>query len=1260
MNRLWVLLFCGLASGVTPKTFVLDDPLDHPFLWWPQTLLSYQVQFDQRPDLDHLVLTRDGHPVPLQFSDIVRQGSTIKSATLHFLSDLPSGGHREFVLGPGESPVFHGVTESAEGKFIVLDSGVLKVRIPASQTISGTAPGPVQQMSRDGRWFGSSTLVLKGERIVRIDSTRVDAGPLFISYLLTYTTQSGGKYIATVRCIQGMDFVQLRENMDGLAESAEGVWTMDWRGLPLNFRQAANHPYPFPSKIEPGHKYEDYPWEPLAKAETNTQTGVVSGLTGNGELPFTLGIYEPWAAYRISTFANFWNSSDAVGVFIDDSKAWQDHEYSIWRESPKLQVSFHFKDGALSWAWPIARGSRSTCLTLYDHAKDVEDMRRLESYGNFPWHDGQTYNVPVAAMSHVLFLQNRYGTINLDQVKDWVLTDPGRSTSFFQHGQRTSANDLASRVLNSQLVNQSALTGTRQNGDFGPTVSRRVEEFWIDGFERLRSQMTGQQRKRLTAVYLYIAYIHAGEEYMPMIPMFSGHPNFLADVKSVPACMAFLFPSHPQAKAWADEFEKFIELNTHYHTRPRVDGWDAKAGRWTENLGTYVWAFLRPVLHADMLLQRTDQSNRLATPEMAALGDWLVNALSAPFNGETAELLQAERLGGNHEWGLVHPEDPRRVHPPIGAHAERRMPPRALWYLGTRLQRLDPLTAEHLMWAARPTDQDMELSRDSVDPFAPAYDMPDNRGTDPHLVSGKYTGYGITLRAAVGSRDEVSLHLQQIDEGPNYRWGLAGEGGTGVVYYFAGGKSYSFNGTEDVGDRAAQDTDFCTNFGVWKDGVFHSVGRSDLTRPMYDLGVAQFAEVLARPGYSTPEYVSRSVLLAGHDYFVLYDDVYNEQVKHRLSWFVRNGKEFPNIGIVRPKQVQRTELQTGSTKGRWYDGVGDSMVVVSHRNDVVAESIAFGARVRGDGIDDLVFRDPAGIHYAGQGVRFDGTAGIVRKNEIAIFHGTRIAAGGVTMETTDLDLGISATLSADSLSGAYYATHPSSVRITGKDGTFFVDGERQSMQTLPKGLHHWEITTHQPAPMSPRILRTENSSGGAKVFLTPVASAATYRFSISQDGGQTWRDTGESTKPEIALTRLKNETKVHVRAVALNPDRQSLPGPEYPIYITSSPSLPPEGLHLRLNQGSTEVTWGEVLGVAEYRLYARTGSGQFRIIYRGLQRKFTDRSPAAEYQVKAVNGNGEGPGSRIAVSDPSSWRNFDPRPGEPFRRTVAGQVYYPN
>ena len=97
-------------------------------------------------------------------------------------------------------------------------------------------------------------------------------------------------------------------------------------------------------------------------------------------------------------------------------------------------------------------------------------------------------------------------------------------------------------------------------------------------------------------------------------------------------------------------------------------------------------------------------------------------------------------------------------------------------------------------------------------------------------------GIWITLRAAVDTAEEMSIHLQQIDEGPNYRWGVAGEGGNGVLYYYANGKSYSHNGREDVGDRAAHDTDFCSNFAVWKNGQFRSVGRNVLERPLLQSG----------------------------------------------------------------------------------------------------------------------------------------------------------------------------------------------------------------------------------------------------------------------------------------------------------------------------------------------------------------------------------------------------------------------------------------
>lgn len=227
-----------------------------------------------------------------------------------------------------------------------------------------------------------------------------------------------------------------------------------------------------------------------------------------------------------------------------------------------------------------------------------------------------------------------------------------------------------------------------------------------------------------------------------------------------------------------------------------------------------------------------------------------------------------EDVDGGHGWGVVAPgAGPHRVHPPQGAHAERRIPPRSLWYLGRCLQQFAPIAAEYAMWAARPTNQDMETRVGEVEVWNAMYRQPDNRGTNPRLRSSKFTGYGITLRAAVDTPDEVSVHLQQIDQGSNYRWGIPGEGGCGVLYYFAGGKAYSTNGPEDAGDRISEDTDFCTTFGVYKDGQYRSVGMNVLSRPMYDLGVGQFAEIVPRGGpdaYAAPEYVGRSVLLAGH------------------------------------------------------------------------------------------------------------------------------------------------------------------------------------------------------------------------------------------------------------------------------------------------------------------------------------------------------------------------------------------------------------
>ena len=1305
--------------------FVIQDHLKHPFYWWPNTLLSYPVEFTKAIDPSRLTLTNaaTGKLVPMQLSNASANGTGKRIATLHFVSDLPSAGRREFVLKTAGSAVTlsSGVKETHDGNSIILDSGELRVRIPATQIVQGQAPGPIMQVSRGGKWVGTSRLEFDGDKVTRIATTRVEHGPLFVAYDVAYDTAAGSRYVARIQCNAGQDFVQLKENMEGIRPGVRGTFTSTWTSFDVTHRQSPNHPFPLPDQLT---TYEDYGWEtidePWFKPDVRfgSSLPIYPEVLPEGQLPIFIGIYEPAPGNTtIGSWANYWDqqSGDALGVFIDDAAYWQDHEYAYEVESPTLQVRAFYQDKKLAWKWPVVRGRRSTCFTFYDHTKDKEAMQDQERYTKPFQHDGLKYQVPISFTSHTLFLENRYGTLNLNRVKDWVLEYPDdarRPKVIFNGGGTKSATELERNVLTSPFVCTLPITGTRQMDghgpipgrsivNFSPVPSRQIQGSWIDGFNRHNASMTALQRTRLTAMYLFIAYVLADEDFMPQVPMLAGHPNYFADVKSVAPAMSFLFPDHPMASTWADMWQKCVALNTRFNTRPAVKTWNADGGRWTEDVGTYVWAFVRPSLRTDFLLRQYDGLERFATPQLADMADWLVNVLSAPFDGETKEGFQTlMTVDHGREWGVVGPgEGPKRVYPPIGAHSEQRMPPRSLWYLGTCLHRFHPLAAEHAMWASRPTDQDAESAPGSEPPWDDImYSVSENRGTNPHLRSCKHTGYGITFRAAVDTPDELSIHLQQIDQGPNYRWGWAAEGGCGLIYFYAAGKAFSFNASEDVGDRRDQDTDFCTNFGVFHKGVFRSIGENVLSRPFYNLGAGQFAELVPResdPREPAFEYLSRSILLAGHHYFVVYDAVVNQAIVHRLSWFVRRGSELPSIQFARgagaaDRETSRTDHQTEATTGVWFDGVGDSMAIVSHRKDVKVTGTNFGCRVEVGGATDLVFRTQTPAHFADGTTVFEGTAGLIRntaeRTDFALFHGRRIGVQGYSFSTDDTDLGIGgAIIAGKPVAGEFYAPSASTVRIKtpagGSNLVFYIDGTAATASrsaddmvlNLPAGQHHWELTNALPVPMPPQILRTENTSGGARIVITPAASATKYQVEISKDNGATWSPQTTDGSAQPLITGLENGRKVHVRAIASNDQHTSAPGPEYPLYVSNQPPPTPDGLLIELSKGYATISWGEVLGARSYALYGRPkGTREFQLLTRAAARKYVEHratiqpcnespgntikpSPDGiwEYAVAAANDNGESPMSRFVDTDPASWLNWDPKPGEPFRRIYS-------
>jgi hypothetical protein len=1316
----------------TNNQLVLWAPLGNPFYVWPRTLLAYPIEAGAQLSTGshRLLCVETNERVPFQVS---MTGASDASELL-FFSDLPYGATRTYRLDRSASA--HSdvggnvVIVTRDGNSVTINSGPIQVRIPSSQTVAGLAPGPILGVSRDGKWTGQSNLTVPGRPIASIHTEELEAGPLRSTHRVTYTFADGAKYVATVQCFAGVDFVRLHEDMESISADAQGQFDFAWDGCQFDYRQMANHPYNFPQAPLP--KYKSYPWETIAPVYMDNQFGVAPGVDSTGKIPFNLRIYEPWQDHAAASYANFWgdNSADAAAIFIDHMEQWEDHEYAIWHSSSRIAVDFVYKNSTLHFVWRIARGTRSTCIAFYDHAKDVEAMRRLErDYRGIETSGGKRFKGGIYPTSYALELQGWHGTLNLDKTKDWVLTYPenaARPELLFKESESTSAGAFYNFVASSSFLSELALSGTRQNHGFGPTASRQLLESWIPGYQRFRSQLSADQRQRIEAILLLLAYVHAGEDYMPMQRMLSGHPNFLSDVKSTPPGMAFLFPEHPAADAWADEWEAYFYLNTRYHTRPEVEAWNARGGRWTENLGTYVWAFLRPASRAAFLLKARDGHQRLCSPQLVEMSDWLVNALSAPFAGESPATMkhiadESARDEGakRHYWGIVSPNgEARRVHPPMGAHSERRKTPRMMWYLGTALKNYSPLIAEHLMWAARLTDQDMESTADMADPYGVMVDQPDNRGTNPHLRTAKYTGFGITMRAAVDTHEELSIHLVQIDDGPNYRWGTPSEGSCGVLYFFANGKGYSHNATEDDGDRIDQDTDFVTNFGVWKNKVFRSIGQNVLSRPFYDLTYAQFAEIVPRQGaeaYSWPEYVGRSITLAGDDYFILHDQVFNPEIAYRFSWFVRKGDDFPHITLLNPARSAEdslfTTIETGASSGKWIDGTGDNIALITHKKGIQAKATSFGGRVTLPDGNDLVFVSQKPLEFQEEGNSFKGTSGIIRNRkdgcEVALFHGTHIAAAGFSFTTRDPNLGISMKMvqaeTKDVVEGYFFAPAPSQVEIglpaNSVEIVLYVDGTRigrvlgeRIAATLPAGTHHWELTAGLPVPLAPSIEHIEYSRGGAIIHGTPVASASRYQLELSSDDAKTWQPfAGSAPRPAIALTGLGIGKKYHGRLIASNEEHRSAAGLEYPLYITQDAPPPPDGLHVELSAGSANLTWGEVLGITEYRVYRRKRSeAQFTVAYRGRATTWKDRDPsilapassprdsasnrnapqpAIEYYLTASNHNGEGRRSRTANTDPASWRNWNPTDGEPFRRTVeltegqlpndGGGRYYP-
>jgi len=1324
--------------------FVLHDDIRSPIYNWPRTLLIYPVDFSLRPcRAEQLRLSDDaGNAVPMQLSAVKKtQDGRILFANVNFFSGLEPGATHAFKLSlgaPSREQAGARVRVLQQANMRIVDSGLLKIRLPESQTIAAGAeiPGPILGIDCGRGWIGTSKLVAGALHLLRIEASVVDSGDLFDIYRITYLFEDGTRYEATLKSVLGYPFVDFSERMTGF-DAGMGVFVeLDWTGFAPERRYAANgwaqprgsigidEPVTTPGIIEEPH------WWPADYAEDPQR-----------QMIFRLAAFQGNAPRDAVPVMSFWEQGakgQELGVFVPDTKDWNDYQYMIWQPTTLLQVTFRHDNGHLIWHWPLVSGTRRTGIALTPTQigelvmQKMRDTYAAESNGDRAAFVGNAAYMPGDLRArYAQWLRAWYGSLDLNKVKDWILTYPSslrqapppigsESTTRSQETLPQRAARFENTVFHSILMDYPL------GSDLGiMNISHRPVRPIVDEYMRVRSGLTAKQKTRIDALLLLSAYINSGEDFAPVRVCLTGTPNMSADGFSVPTEIGILFPEHPMSPEWRDQFEKTIQLQAQFYTRPDVPAYGSQGGRWTESLPVYNWAYFEPTLTAQIAITHTDGSNRLANKEMAQRARWMTDELSAPIYNPDPYWRQEDKTPPPpNPWRpgseLTPPNGFERQYTPHGAHGTGTgtVVPDDVPILAQYLERYDPLAAEYLFWAfAQRTSKQANVPVPEKE-WVPAVlaQSKGNAGTNPHLRSSKYTGHGIILRAGVGTPEELSIHLDQTDQGPNYRWGDNGEGSSGVLYFYANGQPWSGHERENTGDHSNDDATGTTTFAVLHDHAWRSIGENVLDRPLYDLGLAQFGEIGARRDhvpYSWPAYRGRSVMLVGTDYMILGDDVIDgdERAETRFAWYTAKDLSFPKIIFLQPLTARDdhwTQVTTHTSKGFLRDTEGPSIVLVTHKKDEVEmenmrsrplaypdiTSIAQYSWERDNGSHsppgiyfvrtatsrDRVFRSFTPIQYQARDEEFSGMAGVIRSRsdnstEMALFTGTSIGAKGFHVQLEDgAQAGISARVDPDgAVSGIYDTASPTKVVVQLPSGASaalaaYIDAKRAGQGRtgdtitimLEPGRHTWELTERAPMPLPPAVLRTQNGKGCARVFFTPVAGAAGYRLELSTDQAMTWNIVENGNSSPMLADGLHTGSKVHVRVIASTPDGRSVAGPEYPVYVSDKAPECPDGLALEVGSGRVHASWGEVLGISEYRLYRRqVRQTSWTEVYRGLNRTFDDqvegvsppkympgradnalsasKDPIYEYAITAVNELGECEKSRAVNTDPAGW-----------------------
>lgn len=827
-------------------------------------------------------------------------------------------------------------------------------------------------------------------------------GSLFQETEILCRGSRGQEYHLGIKRIKGMPFWELTEEMKGFTGTEQ--MRMSFQGFDFTHR---------------------YSWQrPVEKIDAY--------LVENHKLPVTIMPYENWNPWFQSKYIAFLSQNQSAGLFIRDNLGWDDGTYPLWGARREFGITFTYERGCVEGYFPLKDGKRFVGVAAYEGS----DSRYIE------------------------YLWLWYAFLHLNKTKDWILEweeDKSRYPRFFDkklaYGlkEQVAFCESGERIPADRMMEVVDRLSPSMNriGNLNPVDNREFSD-WTVLVDLTADEMTQEQFDHVKAAFAFMAYAAMDENYMPTVNMLAGHPNFLFDTASVAGFAAALFPGHPRNRMFQDYFSRAAGLNLKYHIRPDVEEYQSLGGRATENLGCYNFAALRPAMRVCTLFAACGYQIPLNTRQGAKWLNWMVNCLSAPVDG-------------------------RRILPPQGAHAAKYADgyleiPYILYHFARLLLKEYPEAAGNALAACEGSCLNSLEYANMEDDIWRTLLVRGESSCPLQLASEKFTGYGYLFREGVGTPEEISIHVQQLDQGPHYRWGTFRNTGNGGIHYYAAGRRYSYNCLEDTGDRNLGAEEGSCGFAVLKGHTYYNIGFHDLTEPLFDFPLIKQGTLLA--GEEIEQfYRYRRVALVEKDYIVIYDAVTHMRARGRFTWTVNALEEFPGILQLKPGAQGTDSPVKGSveiagddgmthpdpryrSKTLAFDGDGDFLTIVSHREGVRAKATEYGAVVELDGRRDYIFEDGARSRVKEGKMRFLGYSGIlsIRGNGMvkgALLDGEMIAVDDLCVELAgDLKESRCAVFfekKGRTWQGGIIAVTDTTVRINGE------------AMTLKRGRYEWEL-----------------------------------------------------------------------------------------------------------------------------------------------------------------------------------------------------------